>query len=161
MRRISTIVIQKKSMCDSPVLQSSSTTTLQSSVPLFPCSHPTESYQPPTRQCHRSYSCQCPPFLFSPPMSPRLFFHSIILPQFSIPFHRLDVLTPLLFLRIPHFPILGLHFAFLQLPRNHQKTPSGLRLLHNLLQTIHICLHTCQFASMILSNVNAHVIGYK
>ena len=32
---------------------------------------PTDS-DPPTHQCHRSYSCQCPDFLTSPPISPTM-----------------------------------------------------------------------------------------
>ena len=72
----------------------------------FPHKPPTESCYPPTRQCHRSYSCQCPPFLNFPPMSPHLVLHSCHhLPQISIPSLRVvhDILLLFhLYLPKPH-----------------------------------------------------------
>ena len=66
------------------------------------------------------------------------------LPQFSIPFLRLDVLTPLLIHRTSRLLLLGPHFAFLRLPHNLKKQHSDLRLLqHNLSEN-----HPNMFAHM-------------
>ena len=127
---------------------STSKTTLQSPDRILP---------PPPYQCRRACSCQFPPLLTSPPMSPHLSLLSCHhLPKISMPFLRVDHHTPLLFHPYLPLPFLSPPNPFpyvlhaLRLPQHLPKFPSDLRALQrNLLQT-----HPNKSEHMPIQNLN-------
>ena len=155
MRRLSRIDIEHMFMCNSPDMLQLFNHPIPKQIP---SAKPT--LQSPNRFLQSSALSTPPRLLLSISSVPKLsadesnpdHLSCHHLPQFSIPFHHLDVLTLLLFHRIPRLPFLGPYMVHHSpvaqssvTPPGTLPTPSGLRLLRNHLKTLpkQLCDNQC------------------